>query len=179
MNALHLNHKYFYGKFEYFDEKYDIKNVDPGKISSTEVFIYAFKSTVLSGFVSFMFCYIIQEFLNRFILTNRKEMDNLINDKKGKVKNEEIKEVLRKPRIKYIIVIIINFIFMIGFYFFIINFIGVYRGGVIDYFAGATWTFIFMQVAPLIICLIFAALRYIGIKKSNHFLFKIGQLLIY
>ena len=179
MNTLHLNHKYFYKKFEYFDNIYNIKNIDIEKISSTEIFTYAFINSVVYGFVSFMFCYIVQELINRYILNNRIDMDDLISSKNGQVTNEEIRELLRRPRIKYIIVVSLNFAFMIMFYFYIVNFFAVYRGGIIDYLASATWTFIFMQVIPFIICLIFAIFRYVGIKKSNHKLYKIGQLLIY
>jgi hypothetical protein len=179
MNTMHLNHKYFYKKYLYFDGIYDIKNVDIEKISSTEIFVYAFKNSVGYAFVSFMFCYIVQELLNRYILNNRIEMDNLINSKKDQVTNDEIKGVLLKQRIKYIIVTSINFAFMIMFYFYIVNFFAVYRGGIVDYLASATWTFIFMQIIPFIICLIFALFRYIGIKKSNNKLYQVGQLLIY
>ena len=179
MNTLHLNHKYFYNKFKYFDKKYDLKNVDLEKISSTEIFVYAFLNSIISGFVSFIFCYLVQELLNRFVFNNRKKMDYLLNSKNGNVKRHEIMDVLTKPRLKYIIVIIINFIFMLGFYFFIVNFFAVYRGGIIDYLAAATWTFIFIQIFPFILCFIFAIFRYIGIKNSNDKLYKAGQLLIY
>ena len=180
MNILHLNHKYFYHKFEYFDKKYDLRNIElETKISSSEIFSYAFKNTFLMGFISFIICFLVQEILNRFVINNRVEIDKLINSTIGKVKDERIKEILRKPRIKYIILVSINFAFMIVFFYCITNFYGVYRGGIVDYIAAFLITFIFIQIFPFILCLIFALFRYFGIKKSNDKLYKIGQLLIY
>ena len=180
MNILHLNHKYFYHKFEYFDKKYDLRNIElDTKISSGEIFSYAFKNAFLMGFISFIICFLVQELLNRFVINNRVEIDKLINSTIGKVKDDNIRKVLSKPRIKYIILVSINFIFMIVFFYCITNFYGVYRGGTIDYIAASLITFIFIQIFPFILCLIFALLRYFGIKKSNERLYKIGQLLIY
>ena len=180
MNTLHLNHKYFYGKFEYFDNKYDLKNIylDKG-VPSSEIFSYALKHTAIFGFISFIICYLVQEILNRFLINNRKELDDIINSTIGKVKDEKIREILQKPRRKYIIIISVNFAFMIIFYYFITNFFGVYRGGIIDYLASSLITFIFIQGFPFILCLVFALLRYFGIKNSNQTLYKIGQLVIY
>jgi len=180
MNTLHLNHKYFYGKFEYFDNKYDLKNIylDKG-VPSSEIFSYALKHTAIFGFISFIICYLVQEILNRFLINNRKELDDIINSTIGKVKDEKIREILQKPRRKYIIIISINFAFMIIFYYFITNFFGVYRGGIIDYLTSSLITFIFIQGFPFILCLVFALLRYFGIKNSNQTLYKIGQLVIY
>ena len=180
MNILHLNHKYFYRKFEYFDKKYDLKNIElQTKISSSEIFSYAFKNTFLMGFISFLICFLVQELLNRFIINNRVEIDKLINSTIGKVKDEKIKEVLKKPRIKYIILVSINFALMLVFFYCVTNFYAVYRGGIIDYIAASLITFIFIQIFPFILCLIFSLFRYFGIKKSNDKLYKIGQLLIY
>ena len=180
MNVLHLNHNYFYDKFEYFDKKYDIRNKSLEKgISSSELFSYAFKNSILISFISFVFCYLVQELLNRFIINNRKDIDKLINSTIGKVKDEKLKEVLRKQRKKYIILSIINFALMLVFYFCITNFYGPYRGGIIDYLAAFLMTFIFMQIFPFVICLVFAVIRHFGIRNSNEKLFNIGQILIY
>ena len=180
MNTLHLNHKYYYKKFEYFDKKYDLRNIELGKnISSSEIFSYAFKNSFVMGFISFIFCYLVQEILNRYVINNRVEIDTLINATIGKVKDVIIKEILRKKRKKYIILVIIDFVFMIGFYFYITNFYGVYYGGYIDYLAATVITFIFMQFFPFLLCFIFTLFRYYGIKNSNSTLYKLGQLLIY
>ena len=180
MNVLHLNHNYFYDKFEYFDKKYDLRNKPLEKeISSNEIFSYAFKNSILMAFISFVFCYLVQELLNRFIINNRRAVDKLINSTVGKVKDEKLKEVLRKQRKKYIILSIINFILMLVFYFCIINFYGPYREGIIDYLSAFLMTFIFMQAFPFVICLVFSIIRYIAIKNSNDKLFNIGQILIY
>ena len=180
MNTLHLNHNYFYEKFEYFDKKYDLRNLElEKKISSNEIFLYAFKNTFLRGFICFIICYLVQELLNRYIINNRKEIDTLINSTIGKVKDEKMKDVLTNKKKKYIILVSVNFVFMLGFYFCIINFYGPYRGGLIDYLTASFITFIFMQVFPFILCLIFSLIRYFGLKKSDKRLYKIGQLLIY
>ena len=180
MNTLHLNHKYFYNKFEYFDKKYDLKNkLLEKEISSNEIFSYALKNGAVMGFISFIVCYLVQELLNRYLINNRKAVDDLVNSTIGKVKDERIREILRKPRKKYIIIVSINFLLMIIFFCYITNFYGVYRGGILDYLAASLITFIFIQGFPFILCLVFALFRYFGIKKSNNRLYNIGQLLIY
>ena len=133
----------------------------------------------MKGFICFIVCHLVQELLNRFIINNRTEIDTLINLTVGKVKDEKLKEILKKQKKKYIVLVSVNFLLMLFFYFCITNFYGPYRGGLIDYFTASFITFIFMQVFPFILCLIFAIIRYLGFKKSNKRYYKIGQLLIY
>ena len=181
MNCLHLNHKYFYKKFEYFDNLYNIRDSFLEKtISSNEFFLYAFKNSALLALISFVICFLVQELLNRFVINNRKKIDRLLITRDPKTKiNDEIIEILRNSKTKYIILFVINIIFTVAFYFLIINFFAVYRGGIIDYLAASTWTFIYLQIFPFILCFIFALFRYFGLKNSNNKLYKIGQLLIY
>ena len=181
MNCLHLNHKYFYKKFEYFDNLYNIRDSFLEKtISSNEFFLYAFKNSALLALISFVICFLVQEILNRFVINNRKKIDRLLITRDPKTKiNDEIAEILINSKTKYIILFVINIIFTVAFYFLIINFFAVYRGGIIDYLAASTWTFIYLQIFPFILCFIFALFRYFGLKNSNNKLYKIGQLLIY
>lgn len=181
MNCIHLNHKYFYKKFEYFDNLYNIRDSFLEKtISSTEFFLYAFKNSALLALATFVLCFLVQELLNRFAINNRIKIDNLMNSKDQKIKvNDEIVEILRSSKTKYIVLFVINIIFTIVFYFFMVNFFSVYRGGIIDYLAASTWTFIYLQIFPFILCFIFALFRYFGVKNSNNTLYKIGQLMVY
>ena len=181
MNCMHLNHKYFYKKFEHFNNLYNIRDSFLEKtIASNEFFLYAFKKTALLALASFVLCFLVQELLNRFVINNKKKIDKLLNvrDPKAKI-NDEIIEILSNSKTKYIILFVINIIFTVVFYILIVNFFAVYRGGIIDYLAASTWTFIYLQIFPFILCFIFALFRYFGLKNSNNKLFKIGQLLIY
>ena len=181
MNCLHLNHKYFYKKFEYFDNLYHIRDLFLEKtISSSEFFLYAFKNSALLALAAFVLCFLVQELLNRFLINNRIKIDRLLNsrDEKDNI-NDKIAEILINSKTKYIILFVINIIFTIVFYFLMVNFFVVYRGGIIDYLAASTWTFIYLQIFPFILCFIFALFRYFGLKNSNNKLYKAGQLLIY
>ena len=149
-------------------------------ITSNEFFLYAFKNSALLALASFVLCFLVQELLNRFVINNKKKIDRLLNIREPNAKiNDEIIEILSNSKTKYIILFVINFIFIVVFYYLIVNFFAVYRGGIIDYLAASTWTFIYLQIFPFILCFIFALFRYFGLKNSNNKLFKIGQLLIY
>ena len=189
-NILHLEQKYFRKKYNYFNEKYNIRYVYlDQKISLSERFTYGLGHAVLSGFISFLICLVIQSVLNYFFFNIRKKLDKAIegkeiddNEKKYKKnkskKNEnkeEILEILRKAKKTYIIIFAVVFAFMIIVFYSAINFAGVYIGGVLDFIAGVFWTFIFLQIIPFIYCLIFSLCRYLGIKKDIEILYNIGQ----
>ena len=60
-NVLHLAKKYFRDKYKYFNKKYNIRYVYlEKKISLSERFVYDLGHAVLSGFISFLICLIIQ-----------------------------------------------------------------------------------------------------------------------
>ena len=190
-NILHLNQKYFSNKFNYFNKKYNIRYIFLNeKISSNERFAYGLGHAALSGFISFLICLIIQSILNFFFFNIKKKLANIDkvqlkeeNDKKNKQKNSSYKDnilqLMRKEKKRYIIFFSVGFAFMIIIFYLAINFVGVYIGGALDFIAGIFWTFIFLQIIPFIYCLIFSYCRYKGIKDNNEKLFKIWQLIFF
>ena len=189
-NILHLEQKYFRKKYNYFNEKYNIRYVYlDQKIPLGEIFAYGLGHAALSGFISFLICLIIQSILNFFFFDIRKKLDRIGEGKEieedekkykkhKKQKNEnkqEILEILKKAKRIYTIFFIVGFVIMIIVFYSAINFVGVYIGGVLDLIAGAFWTFIFLQIIPFIYCLIFSLFRYLGIKKDIEILYNIAQ----
>ena len=190
-NILHLEQKYFRKKYKYFNKKYNISyELLNEKISSNERFAYGLRHAALAGFISFLICLIIQSVLNFFFFDIKKKLAKIgdatllgANQKKNNKNNknnrnnkkEDILELMRKAKKLYVIFFGVGFAIMIIIFYAAINFAEVYRGGVLDFVAGLFWTFIFLQIIPFIYCLLFAYLRYKGIKDNNEKLFIIGQ----
>ena len=185
-NIFHLDQKYFRKKFEHFNNKYNlITELNNDKISSSEIFTYALGNAVLAGFISFIVCLIIQSVINFFVFNLKKKL-NEFGLKKKKKKNvnehEKIKEIIlimKKERKKYVIFFSVGFAVIILVGYLMINFNEVYRGGILDLVAGAFWTFIFLQIVPFIYCLIFAGIRYQGIKNRNEKMYNFSQIIYF
>ena len=192
-NILHLDQKYFRRKFNHFNKKYNIRYIFLNeKISSNERFAYGLGHAALSGFISFLICIIIQSILNFFFFDIKKKLANFDkaqaqikdeNDKKNKNKKNSAKDnilqLMRNEKKRYIIFFAVGFAFMIIVFYLAINFVGVYIGGALDFIAGIFWTFIFLQIIPFVYCLIFSYCRYKGIKDNNEKLFKIWQIIFF
>ena len=192
-NILHLDQKYFRRKFNHFNKKYNIRYIFLNeKISSNERFAYGLGHAALSGFISFLICIIIQSILNFFFFDIKKKLANFDkaqaqikdeNDKKNKNKKnsskDNILQLMRNEKKRYIIFFAVGFVFMIIVFYLAINFVGVYIGGALDFIAGIFWTFIFLQIIPFVYCLIFSYYRYKGIKDNNEKLFKIWQIIFF
>lgn len=89
-----------------------------------------------------------------------------------KEKNKTKKEILqfmKSTRKCFIIFFAISLGIMVIIFYGSITFAQVYRGGVLDLIAGALWTFIFLQIIPFLLCLVFALFRYYGIQKINKY----------
>ena len=67
----------------------------------------------------------------------------------------------------YIILASINFIYILFFFFYIINFSQAFKGAVVDYIGATFMTWLMLQIIPFITCLISALFRYYGIKNEN------------
>ena len=183
-NLIHLEQKYFRKKYKHFDEKYNIRfALLKNKISLGERFTYGLSHAVLSGFISFLVCLIIQSIINFFLFNIKKKLEKIIKnsdpdskDKKNLKENkEEILQLLKNEKKIYIIFFSIGFGIMLIIFYFSITFAEVYSGGVLDFVAGIFWTFIFLQIIPFIYCLIFAYCRYKGIKDNKEKWFNFGQ----
>ena len=185
-NIFHLNQKYFRKKFEHFNNKYNITTIKLSKnISSNEIFSYAMTHEILSGFISFIICFVIKSIINFYVFNLRKKL-NEINLKSQKKKNindqekiEEIFLIIKKERKCYILFFSICLVVMILIFYLLINFNEVYRGGILDLIAGFIWTFIFLQIIPFIYCLLFAFIRYLGVKKKNEKIYYFSQIIFF
>ena len=187
-NIFHLEQKYFRKKFEHFNDKYNLfNNYNEINISSNEVFEYAMGHAILSGFISFIICLIIQSVINIFIFNVRKKL-NIITSRKFLSKDKASKErqlfkeiylILKYEKKRYIIFFSIFLVVSIAIFYLLINFCEVYRGGILDLIAGFLWTFIFLQIIPFIYCLIFALIRYKAIKNKNEKMYQFSQIIFF
>ena len=170
-NILHLEQKYFRKKFEYFNGKYNLRYTFlEVKISSSELFYYGFSHAYAAALISFLICLIIQSVLNYFFFDVKKKLN--INEKnKTKV---EILQFMKEVRRRFIIIFAISLGIMVIIFYSSITFSQVYRGGVLDLIAGALWTFIFLQIIPFLLCLVFALFRYYGIKNNKKILYDLS-----
>ena len=92
-NIFHLEQKYFRKKFEHFNNKYNLINERmEGNISTSEIFIYGLTHAIISGFISFIICLIIQSIFNFFIFNSRKKL-NVIASRKSVIKGKDINKV--------------------------------------------------------------------------------------
>jgi hypothetical protein len=177
-NCLFISQKYFSNKFKYFDKKYNLRFEDLGNdISINERFSYSFRHTILYSVYSFIICYVIQAVINFFYFNLRKRINMIIENNKDI--QEELNDYLETVRKKYTFMFMINILLMIFFWFYIINFTGVYHGGDVDYIAASIMTFIFLQIFPFFACLILAIFRHCGLKKSEKKIYKISQVFAY
>ena len=180
INSLFISQKYISKKFVYFDNKYNLRFDDLGiDISINERFSYAFKHTILYSVYTFLICYVIQAILNYVYFNLRKRINAIIMTKDDGNIEEQLKEYFETVRTKYKFIFMINIILMLFFWYYIINFTAIYRGGDLDYIAASILSFIFLQIFPFFVCLILALLGYCGLKKSDENIYKISQVLAY
>ena len=99
------------------------------------------------------------------------------NDEKEEIK--ELNAFLLKYNCYFIIISGINFIFMILFFFYMINFSEVYKGGYIDYITSSLLTWAFLQIFPFITCFVSTIFRYCGIHNKCRKLYKLNQVYIF
>ena len=187
-NSLHLDQKYFRKKYEYFNKKYNLRYAySYERISSNEKFSYGFTYSLSSALISFLMCFIIQSILNYFFFNVKRIVEqinviknnkaNNINNKEEHKKDEEnnISLIIKSFRKGFIIIFSISIFLMLIIFYSVINFNQIYKGGAIDCFSGAFWTFIFLQIIPFIYSVIFAFCKYKGNKSNNKKLYNFGN----
>ena len=178
INALFISQKYFSKKFIYFNDKYNLRFTDLGiDISANERFSYGFKHTILYSVYTFLICYFIQALLNYFYFNLRKRINDIIMTE-GNV-DEEILNYFQTVRMKYKFLFMIDIILMLLFWYYIIVFSSVYRGGDLDYLSASIWTFIFLQIFPFFVCLFLTLIRYCALKNSDENIYKFSQVFAY
>ena len=182
INSLFLTQNYYKKKFTHFNNKYNLQdNEDIINISSNEKSGYAIKNTIAFSFCTFFICLVVQLILNYYLFNVRKKVWIIFKECDDE-KKEEIKRMnifFNGKNFIYIWIAFINFVFMILFFYYIMNFSQAYKGGVLDYVLGTLMTWIFLQVIPFVSCFISALFRYYGIKKQNNRLYKLNQIYIY
>lgn len=182
-NLFHLDQIYFRKKYNYFNDKYNIryKFLD-NKISLNERFSYGFNHSIFSGLVSFILCIIIESIFNYFFFYNIIIKMNQINDtkiKKDSVKRKSISNknnkinkeyiernfLMEKVNKYYLIYFFIVFMVMILIFYALITFNEVYRGGITDLISAVFWAFIFLEIMELFFCFILSVFKYTKNKK--------------
>ena len=179
LNSLFLTQKYFKKKYNFFNEKYSLELTEENynKINTKEQFIYALEHCVIYSLICFIIIILVQFLINYLFFNLRKKAWIIIRQCNNE-KKEEIREVnifFLKYNTYYLIITSINFIFMLLFFYYLINFSQVYIGGYIDFITGGFMTWIMLQVFPFITCFISTILRICGMKTKSSKLYKLNQ----
>ena len=179
LNSLFLTQKYFTKKYNFFNEKYSLELTEENynKINNKEQFIFALEHCIIYSVICFIILMLVQFLINYLFFNLRKKVWIIIRQCNNE-KKEEIREVnifFLKYNTYYLIITSINFIFMLLFFYYLINFSQVYIGGYIDYITGGFMTWIMLQVFPFITCFISTILRKCGIKTGSSKLYKLNQ----
>ena len=143
--------------------------------------MFALEHCIIYSLICFIIIMIVQFLINYLFFNLRKKLWIIIthsnNDKKEEIK--QINFFFLKYNIYYLIIAGINFIFMILFFYYLINFAQAYKGGYIDYITGGFMTWIMLQVFPFITCFISTIFRICGIKCGYSKLYKLNQVYIF
>ena len=183
INSMTITQNYFKDKYEYFNKKYQIEETDSDsikiKIPPLERLSYAMNHCFPEVFITFVICMIVQFIINYIFFGIRRDLCYIsINEKKEEIINREVQKVIKKVKVRYIIFAVINLILMVVFFIYLTNFSNAYPGGALDYIGAGIWTFIMLQILPIISSLIIALLRYYGMKKNIQGMYRISQILL-
>ena len=183
INSMTITQNYFKDKYEYFNKKYQIEETDSDsikiKIPPLERLSYAMNHCFPEVFITFVICMIVQFIINYIFFGIRRDLCYIsINEKKEEIINREVQKIIKKVKVRYIIFAVINLILMVVFFIYLTNFSNAYSGGALDYIGAGIWTFIMLQILPIISSLIIALLRYYGMKKNIQGIYRISQILL-
>ena len=187
LNALFLTQYYFSEKFKHFNGEYKliVTNTDEmavglneilnGNIPTKELWKYAFHHTYIKAIITFVILIVIQFLIGIIFFSLRSSVlatirSNDLND---------IKNLINKARIKYIVFFILCLILLIVFLFSFIGFGGAYGGAFIDYLVPGLVSIAFLEIFPFIWSLILAIFRYIGIRKGNKCCYEFSQFFLF
>ena len=192
-NSLLITQQYLYEKFNFFNEKYDFKNMQLNDdIVYSEKIKYAIRKNSSNSFWTYIIVLIFDVVLS-LILSVRFRIKNLldefyeidsgknsvVNKNKKQEKNFE-KELLNVSDLKniFLFTTIIFFVFFIAFFIYIINFCHAYKAENPDLFFSSLWSFLFYISFPFITNFILSFLRHISLKEDCEFIFNISKILI-
>ena len=192
-NSMLITQKYIFDKFNFFNEKYNFKNMQLNDdIVYSEKIKYAIKKNTSNSFWTYLIVILFDIVLSlllsvRFriknILDEFYEIDSgrnsVINEDKKQQKNFE-KELLSVSDLKniYIYTIVVFFAFLIAFFIYIINFCYAYKAENPDLFFSSLWSFLFYILFPFIMNFIIACLRFASLKEDCEFVYNISKNLI-
>ena len=192
-NSLLITQKYLYDKFNYFNEKFDFKNMQlDDDIAYSEKIKYGIAHNFGNIFATY-FIVLIIDIVISLVLSVRFRIKNLldefyeidsgkndvINKDKIEQKNFE-KELLKVSDLKnvYLYTVLVFFGLLIAFFIYIINFCYSYKAENPDLFLSSLFSFIFYILFPFITNFFIAASRYISLKENCECLFNFSKILI-
>ena len=123
---------------------------------------YAFNHTIINALIVFVILIVAQFIVGVIFFSVKKSIFFFFLQNNMK----EIKNLLNKMRIKYIIFVIIAMVLLILFLFTFVGFGGSYGGGYIDYLIPGLVDIALLEILPFIWSLILAIFRYI--QKWKH-----------
>ena len=134
-------------------------------VDSFERIVY---SSIVAGLINIIIGLMFKNDKNlRTVL--KKYKDNII------IRNGQIVKIFRSIRTLNIAFTIFNFIAMIMFWIYLYCFCGVYRNCQLDWIESCYLIVMIMNVLPILICLLLAALRKGGIKCRVEFFYKVSK----
>ena len=192
-NALFINQKYIYNKYNFFDEKYNFQKLSINdKISFSEKLKYSIKNSIINGILAYIIIMVLDSFLN-WLFSIRRRIKNLLDDyyeiESGKNSNVSRynrerknfeKELLEVSDLKclYIVFTVFFYVFMIIFFIYLVNFCSTYKGVVNDLFLAGLWTFILYFLMPMLSTLIISGIRYLGLKAKIKCFYNLSRILM-
>ena len=115
----------------------------------------------------------------KFLLNNKKEIINLIQNKDNTKFHNTMKKILEIIKIKLIIYFSIELFFTLFFLYYCSAFCALYQNSQIFWIYGCLETILFDFIFSFIYCLFVALCRFIGIKKRKKCLYIISKIINY
>ena len=192
-NAMFINQKYIYNKYNFFDKKYNFKNLlISDTINSIEKLKYALNNTFGNSILAYIIIMVVDIFLT-WLFSIRRRVKNLLDeyyaiesDKNSNTsrynrerKNFE-KDLLEVSDLKntYMAITAFFYVFVIIFFIYLVNFCGTYKGVVTDLFLGGLWTFIIYFLMPIVSTLFITGLRYMAKKMKIECIYNLSRILM-
>ena len=192
-NSLFINQKYIYDKYTFFDEKFNFKNLlITDKINSSEKLKYAINHSFVNGLYAYLIVMVIDLFLT-WLFSIRRRIKSLLDDfyeiesgrntnvsRYNRERRNFEKELLEVSDLKniYIWITAFNFVFIIIFFIYLVNFCSTYKGVVDDLFISFICTFIIYFLVPIISSAFITGLRFIGLNMKIKFFYDLSRSLM-
>ena len=140
-------------------------------------FMFFFKNQIYR-IVYASICAEIIKFIIEFFANSKKKIELLIKKEKSNDSFRiEVVKVLHSMKRNYLILLIINFLFIIFFWYFLSTFCNVYKNSQLDWLKGSIITFVVIELLPFLFCLFITCLRYLGLKCKMEGAYKLSQCL--